>query len=88
YFYNSLVQGYGFEEAAAEIQDLYLAGKKQEAEAAIPAELVELTNLIGPEGYIKERLAAYREAGVTMLTVSPVGADPVATIEKLKTWTQ
>jgi Luciferase-like monooxygenase len=87
-FYNALVQRYGYEAEAAEIQDLYLAGKKQEAEAAVPLELLELTNLIGPEGYIKERLAAYADAGVTMLNVSPVGPNPTDTIEKLKSWTQ
>ena len=85
-FYNALVQRYGYEEAAAEIQDLYLAGRKQEAEAAVPAELLELTSLVGPESYIKERLAAYREAGVTMLNVIPVGPSPTDIVEKLKTW--
>jgi F420-dependent oxidoreductase-like protein len=84
-FYNALVQRYGYEDAAAEIQDLYLSGKKQEAEAAVPAELLELTSLVGPEGYIKERLAAYREAGVTMLNITPVGPSP-AIVEKLKAW--
>lgn len=85
-FYNALVQRYGYEDAAAEIQDLYLSGKKQEAEAAVPAELLELTSLVGPESYIKERLAAYREAGVTMLNVIPVGPSPTDIVEKLKTW--
>ena len=86
-FYNALVRRYGYEAAAAEIQDLYLAGKKKEAEAAVPAELLELTNLVGPEGYIKERIAAFQDAGVTVLNVTPVGPDPVAMIEKLKSWT-
>jgi F420-dependent oxidoreductase-like protein len=85
-YYNALVQRYGYEDAAAEIQDLYLAGKKQEAEAAVPAELLELTSLVGPEGYIKERLAAFREAGVTMLNITPVGPSPTDTVEKLKAW--
>jgi F420-dependent oxidoreductase-like protein len=85
-YYNALVQRYGYEDAAAEIQDLYLSGKKQEAEAAVPAELLELTSLVGPEGYIKERLAAYREAGVTMLNITPVGPSPTDIVEKLKAW--
>jgi F420-dependent oxidoreductase-like protein len=85
-FYNALVRRYGFEAEAAEIQDLYLAGKKREAEAAVPAELLEQMTLVGPEGYIKERLAAYREAGVTMLDVAPVGSDPVAVVEQLRSW--
>ncbi len=86
-FYNALVQRYGFEAEAAEIQDLYLAGKKQEAEAAIPAELLELTNLVGPEGYVKERLAAFAEAGVTVLNVMPVGPSAPDIVGKLKAWT-
>jgi F420-dependent oxidoreductase-like protein len=86
-FYNALVQRYGYEAEAAEIQDLYLAGNKREAEAAVPAELLELTSLVGPEGYIKERLAAYREAGVTVLNIMPIGPDPAAIVEKLKAWT-
>jgi F420-dependent oxidoreductase-like protein len=85
-FYNALVQRYGYEDAAAEIQDLFLSGKKQEAEAAVPAELLELTSLVGPEGYIKERLAAFREAGVTMLNITPVGPSPTDIVEKLKAW--
>jgi F420-dependent oxidoreductase-like protein len=85
-FYNALVRRYGFDAEAQEIQDLYLSGKKKEAEAAVPAELLEKTNLIGPEGYIKERIAAYREAGVTVLSVSPIGPDPVGIIEKIRSW--
>jgi F420-dependent oxidoreductase-like protein len=86
-FYNALVRRYGYEDAAAEIQDLYLSGKKAEAEAAVPAELLELINLVGPESYVKERLAAFREAGVTVLNVIPVGPKPTEIIEQLKNWT-
>ena len=71
-FYNELACRYGFEKEAGEIQDLYLAGKKREAEAAIPDELLELTSLCGPEGYVKERVAAFQEAGVTHLQVHPI----------------
>ncbi len=62
-FYNALACRYGYEKEAAEIQDLYLSGKKQEAAALVPAELLEATSLCGPEGYIKERVAALAEAG-------------------------
>jgi F420-dependent oxidoreductase-like protein len=86
-FYNALVQRYGYEAEAAEIQDLYLAGKKDEAAAKVPDELLELTNLCGPEGFIKERIAAFAEAGVTVLNVTPLGPDPVKLVEQLKTWT-
>ena len=85
-YYKVLLQRFGYEDAAAEIEDLCLAGKQQEAEAAVPAEFLELTSLVGPEDYIKERVAAYREAGVTVLDVTPVGPNPTDTIEKLKAW--
>ncbi len=85
-FYNALACRYGYEQEAAEIQDLYLAGHKDEAAALVPAELLEGTSLCGPESYIKERVAALAEAGVTHLNVTPVGPDPVAMIEKLRSW--
>jgi F420-dependent oxidoreductase-like protein len=85
-FYNALACRYGYEREAAEIQDLYLAGKKKEAEARVPDELLEATSLCGSEGYIKERLAAFAEAGVTHVNVTPVGGDPVVMIEKLRGW--
>jgi F420-dependent oxidoreductase-like protein len=68
-FYNELARRYGYAEAAATIQDLYLAGKKREAEAAVPDALVDEIGLFGPRERIRERLAAYREAGVTTLAV-------------------
>ena len=83
-FYNTIAQKYGYVEEAIEIQDLYLDGKKQEAAAAVPKDLLEGTNLVGSKGYVKERIAAYKEAGVTVLSVSPVGADPVKTVETLR----
>jgi F420-dependent oxidoreductase-like protein len=84
-FYNAICQKYGYVQEAIAIQDLYLDGKKDEAAAAVPADLLEKTNLVGPAGYVKERIAAYREAGVTHLSVNPVGKDPVAAIEQLRT---
>jgi F420-dependent oxidoreductase-like protein len=71
-FYNDLACRFGYEAEAKAIQDAYLAGRKDEAEALVPAELVELTSLIGPESYVRERLAAYREAGVTTMNVTPM----------------
>jgi F420-dependent oxidoreductase-like protein len=85
-FYNDLVSRYGYEGEAKEIQDLYLDGQKDEAAARVPADLLERTNLIGDEGFVKDRLAAYKEAGVTMLNVTPVGGDPIEIISKLKEW--
>ena len=71
-FYNTLACRYGYEAEAAEIQDLYLSGKKKEAEALVPEELLELTSLCGSPSYITERVAAFKEAGVTHLQVAPV----------------
>ncbi|MFJ4840687.1 LLM class F420-dependent oxidoreductase [Streptomyces sp. NPDC088746] len=86
-FYNELVCRYGYEKEAEVIQDLYLAGRKREAEAAVPDDLIDRTNLLGPEGFVRERIAAYRESGVTMLNVEPgAGTDPVALVEKVKGW--
>jgi F420-dependent oxidoreductase-like protein len=83
-FYNELACRYGYEAEAAEIQELYLAGKKDEAAAAVPAEFLELTSLVGPAGYVKERIAAYKESGVNVLNVMPVGGDSVKLIEQVK----
>ena len=71
-FYNDLARRLGYETEAKAIQDAYLDGRKAEAEALVPAELVERTSLIGPESYVAERIAAYREAGVTTLNVTPL----------------
>jgi F420-dependent oxidoreductase-like protein len=85
-FYNDLVCRYGYEKEAEQIQDLYLAGKKDEAAALIPDELLEKTTLCGPEGYVKERLAAFEESGTTVLNVTPLGADVPGMIEQVKSW--
>lgn len=85
-FYNALVRRYGFEAEAEEIQRLYLAGKRDEAAAKVPDELLELTNLCGSEGFVRERIAAFREAGVTVLSAIPIGPDPVSLVERLKAW--
>jgi len=86
-FYNDLVCQYGYEEEAATIQDLYLDGKKDEAAALVPDDLLEMCNLVGPESYVKERIAAFEESGVTHLNVVPATEDPAATIAQLKEWT-
>ena len=75
-FYNALVRRYGFEEAAQDVQDLYLEGKKDEAAAALPPELIDITSLVGPKDLIRERLAVYRDAGVGTLIASPMAFDP------------
>jgi F420-dependent oxidoreductase-like protein len=71
-FYNALVQRYGFEDAAKRVQDLYLEGKRDEAAAALPAELIDTVSLCGPPDVVRERLAVFRDAGVGTLMVSPM----------------
>jgi F420-dependent oxidoreductase-like protein len=85
-FYNDVAVAYGYEKEAAEIQDLYLSGKKKEAEALVPTEWLEAANLVGPASYVKERLDAFREAGVTNLGLTPATDDPAATISQVKEW--
>ena len=85
-FYNQLACEYGFEKEAKEIQDLYLSGKKKEAEALVPLEWLEAGNLVGPESYVKERIAAFKESGVTNLSVTPASDDPAGTIAQIKEW--
>jgi F420-dependent oxidoreductase-like protein len=88
-FYNDLVRRYGYEKEAAEIQDLYLQGHKKEAAEVVPADLLESMSLCGPKGYVGERIAALREAGVTHLQVTPIptggqtAADLIAMVKDL-----
>ncbi|MEV7440162.1 LLM class F420-dependent oxidoreductase [Streptomyces sp. NPDC091204] len=85
-FYNDLAVAYGYEQEARKIQELYLSGRKRDAAAAVPDEFCELMTLCGPEGYVRERVEAFREAGVTMLNVTPVGPEPARLIETVKNW--
>ncbi|MEA2322350.1 MAG: hypothetical protein QOD81_2200 [Solirubrobacteraceae bacterium] len=71
-FYNALAGRYGFEAAAKEIQDLYLDGRRDEAAAAVPDELVDTVTICGPADRVRERLAVYRDAGVGTLGVTPM----------------
>ncbi len=81
-FYNDLACRYGFEAAAAKIQDLYLDGKKDEAAAAVPDELADEVALVGPKERIRERLGAWRESGVTTMIC---GIPPVNSVDTLRT---
>jgi F420-dependent oxidoreductase-like protein len=71
-FYNQAVQRYGFEEAAKKVQDLYLDGKREEAMAALPPELIDTVALVGPRDKVRDRLAAYRDAGVGTMVITPL----------------
>jgi F420-dependent oxidoreductase-like protein len=83
-FYNNLVQRYGFEAAAKEIQDLYLDGKKEEAGHAIPDELIDMVSLCGPRDAVRDRLTAFREAGVGTLMVTPMAFTTEERISQLQ----
>jgi F420-dependent oxidoreductase-like protein len=85
-FYNELAQHYGYEKEAKEIQDLYLDGKKKEAEALVPMEWMEQSSLVGPASYVQERIAAFKEAGVSHLSIVPATDNPAATVSQLKEW--
>ncbi len=83
-FYNELVSRYGFEKEAASVQEHYLSGRPDAAAAALPAELIDTLSLCGPAGRVRERLAAFREAGVTILLTIPVARDTGDTLRQLR----
>jgi F420-dependent oxidoreductase-like protein len=86
-FYHTLATRYGYGAAADRIQELYLAGDKEGAAKVVPDELVRDISLIGTRGFVKERLAAFREAGATALNVVPIAetaADRIKLIETLR----
>nr|MBA2766069.1 LLM class F420-dependent oxidoreductase [Solirubrobacterales bacterium] len=83
-FYNALVCRYGFEDAAREVQDLYLDGRKEEAAAALPDDLIDLVSLCGPRDRVRERLEVFREAGVHTLGVTPVAFTKEERVEQLR----
>ncbi|SPM38554.1 oxidoreductase [Mycobacterium numidiamassiliense] len=74
-FYHNLATRYGYGEVADRIQELYLSGHKREAIDLVPDELVRAMSLVGPRGFVAERLAAFAEAGVTTLLASPAATD-------------
>ena len=86
-FYHTLATRYGYGPQADRIQELYLSGDKDGAAKVVPDELVRDISLIGTPGFVKERVAAFREAGVTTLNVVPIAetaADRVKLIETLR----
>ncbi len=85
-FYNDLLRRYGYEREAKEIQDLYLDGHKKEAAALVPQPLVDATSLVGDECFVRDRIAAYADAGVTVLNVQPVGPNGLRDVETVAGW--
>ena len=87
-FYNELFHRYGWADEAREIQDLFLSGKREEAFSKVPDEYLDLATLCGDEGRVRERLAIYKEVGVSYLNINVVGDDPMGTFEKVKSWAE
>jgi hypothetical protein len=84
-FYNQLVARYGFEDAARTVQEHYLAGDRAAAMAALPDELIDMVTLAGPPDVVRDRLRAYRAAGVGAIAVSPApGLPEEAALEQLR----
>jgi alkanesulfonate monooxygenase SsuD/methylene tetrahydromethanopterin reductase-like flavin-dependent oxidoreductase (luciferase family) len=83
-FYNQLACKYGYEVEAKEIQDLYLDGRKQEAAAAVPDELVDSITLIGDEDAIRRQLRALWDAGVRTLLLNPLASTPDERVSQLR----
>ena len=85
-FYNDVLRRYGYEKEATQIQDAYLGGDRKRAAALVPAELVAGMSLVGDAGFVKDRIAAYRESGVTVLNVQPIGPNGLRDIETIAGW--
>jgi F420-dependent oxidoreductase-like protein len=83
-FYNRLVSTYGFEEAAREVQDLYLAGRRDEAMLALPDDLIDLMSIVGPPDRAKAKIRDFKEAGVDTLIVAGMASDTPSRIEQLR----
>jgi F420-dependent oxidoreductase-like protein len=87
-FYNELFQRYGWVDEAKEIQDLFLSGKREEAISKVPDEYVDLATLCGDPGYVRERIAVYREVGVSYLNINVLGPEPLKIFEQVKAWAE
>jgi F420-dependent oxidoreductase-like protein len=83
-FYNKLVVDYGFPDAARKVQDLFLDGRREEAMAALPDELIDLVALVGPRDRVRDRLRAFRDAGVGTLGITPMAWTREERVEQLR----
>jgi len=84
-FYNQLACRYGYESEAAEIQDLYLAGRKEDAARAVPEELVRAVSLVGTEDDLARQVKEFEAAGVTTFLLNPLAATPEARVRDVAT---
>ena len=82
-FYNEAYRRGGFEDAAIEVQRLWVEGKRDEAASRVPSEMVMQAALLGPEKIVRERIRSYRDAGVSMLRLDPLGSKPSERLDTL-----
>jgi len=82
-FYNAAYRRIGYEDAAAEVQSLFVAGQREEAARRVPDELVLRTSLIGTEAMVRERVRKYRDVGVTILHLSPVAESYAGRLDQI-----
>ena len=82
-FYNDAYSGQGWPDVATRVQQLWMAGKRQEAVACVPDEMVLETTMIGTETMVRERMRTWRDAGITTLRVYPAGNTLAERLETL-----
>ena len=82
-FYNAAFRRAGYDEVAIDVQRLWLDGKRDAAAEHVPDEMVVKTNLLGTEDMVRDRVRAYRDAGVTTLRVDPDGRTVAERIDTL-----
>jgi alkanesulfonate monooxygenase SsuD/methylene tetrahydromethanopterin reductase-like flavin-dependent oxidoreductase (luciferase family) len=81
--YNAAFQRAGYVDIAQEVQRVWIEGKRQEAAALVPDEMILHTNLLGTDAMVRDRIRAYRDAGVTTLRVQPAGETLAERLETL-----
>jgi F420-dependent oxidoreductase-like protein len=84
-FYNEAFSRAGYEELAKRVQSLWIEGRRDEATALIPDEIVLQTNLLGTDAMVAERIAAYQKAGITTIRIAPAGtnsSERIVTLER------
>jgi Luciferase-like monooxygenase len=82
-FYNQLIRRYGYESVADEVQELFLAGRRDEAMAAVPTALIDELALVGPPGHLAEQLSVWRASGISTLILATADADAMRTVAEL-----
>jgi F420-dependent oxidoreductase-like protein len=82
-FYNSYVRNFGYDNLATQLQDLYLSGKKNEAQAAVPDELVDAVALVGPKERIRDQLARWKASPIKTLLIGTSQPEALHTLAEL-----